>query len=676
MKNGWFALLLLFLSNSVWSESLSVTSPDGHLKVQVSASGIPTYDIKYKNQPIIAPSQLGFIMDYQTVGDKPQSFEGHLTRSAVETYRLPGGKSASVTSPYNELVIKLRNAEAPALDWHIIFRVFNDGVAFRYYFPSSNAFNTFTLQWELSQFRFADDFACFGLNLGKFANGHEGEFDPINASKIRTHHLFDSPLVCKTGHQDHTFALAQANLVNYAGAYFTGLGDGGLGVQVQLTPRFDEDKSGLRNVAVKGDIAREGFATPWRVMMFASSPLALIESNLITTLAEPSKLKDSAWVKPGKVAWDWWNDNQVAIDKPGMNTETYKAYTDFAATLGLEYILIDAGWYEGSSFQSLIEADVTKQVADINIEEIVDYAASKGVGVWLWVQWQQLDRQMLEALRQYQRWNIKGIKVDFMDRFDQEIVDYYHKLLALSAEHKLMVNLHGAFAPTGLARTYPNFLTQEGVLGAEYNKWSSRVTATHNVTLPFTRMLLGPMDYTPGGFRHIAPEAFSSHLRNTLPFVQTTRGQALAMYVVFESPLQMLSDSPMTYSLDSDGPWPKPKSEWQPGLEFIASVPVAWDETRALQGQIGEFIAVARRKGDVWYLGAMTNEQARTLEIPLNFLTDGDYSITTWQDGDTLSSVNKETVKGTPATQLTLRLKPSGGAAAIIKPLPKGSPKN
>ena len=229
----------------------------------------------------------------------------------------------------------------------------------------------------------------------------------------------------------------------------------------------------------------------------------------------------------------------------------------------------------------------------MDLPAILDYAKDKGVGVWLWVQWKQLDWQMEEALSAYQQWGIKGIKVDFMDRSDQEMVDYFHKLLTATARHKLMVNLHGAYPPNGLVRTYPHYLTQEAVMGAEYNKWSERITATHNVTLPFTRMILGPIDYTPGGFRHAAPSEFPALVRNTLPYVQTTRGQALAMYVVYDSPVQMLADSPITYTR-ADG-------SWEEGLEFIRDVPVTWDETRILQGDIGQYIVSARRKGCLLY---------------------------------------------------------------------------
>lgn len=409
-----------------------------------------------------------------------------------------------------------------------------------------------------------------------------------------------------------------------------------------------------------------GVKSPWRVLMLGDTPGRLAESSLIATLGEPTKIDDTSWIKPGKTAWDWWNDNQVAIENPGMNTATYKAYTDFAATLGLEYILIDSGWHVGAAWDNRPGSDLLKPIPEMDIPAIIDYANSKNVDVWVWVQWKQLDWQMEEALKSFEEWGIKGIKVDFMNRYDQEMVDYYHKLLDMTAKYHIMVNMHGAYPPNGLVRTYPHYLTQEGVLGAEYNKWSRRVTATHNVTIPFTRMILGPIDYTPGGFRHATREEFPELRRNTLPYVQTTRGQALAMYVVYDSPIQMLADSPITYST-TEGPWPKP-SEWEDGLAFIKDAPVSWDETRILQGDIGVYIVSARRKGKNWYLGAMTNEAGRTLKVPLDFLGKGSYSAQVWEDGETISSLRKSGGSHNRKDSITLKLAPSGGAVAVLRP--------
>lgn len=670
IRRSFIPLLLLFCVPGVNAEVFQIKSPNQRVQMSITsdASGL-RYQVSLDGQSIIADSPLGLIIDNKQLGNSELQLLSKKQKAVKDTFDLIAGRSKKIDDHYQSLVLQFSNKSQPNLNFNLLARVYDQGVAFRYQLPVQKGLSTFTIQNELTRFDFAKDYQCFGLNLGKFANSHEGEFDPIKASSIREHHLYDHPLVCKTGVGQITFALAESDVKNYPGSWFTGRGDGGLGVSTLLTPRFDNRADGLEKAAVKASLTTD-FNTPWRVIMLGDNPGDLTESSLIAVLGEPTKIKNTDWIKPGKVAWDWWNDNQVVLDdpnqKPGMNTATYKAYIDFASTLGLEYILIDAGWHEGAAWTNSSGSNVIKPIPEMNMPEILSYAKQKNVGVWIWLQWQQLDWQMEEALKTYEQWGIKGIKVDFMDRSDQQMVDYYHKLLSMTAKYHIMVDLHGAYPPNGLVRTYPHYLTQEGVLGAEYNKWSSRITATHNVTLPFTRMILGPIDYTPGGFRHTTPEEFPQLRRNTLPYVKTTRGQALAMYVVYDSPLQMLADSPITYS-KTNGKWPQPQTEWQDGLEFIKDVPVTWDETQIVQGDIGEFIVSARRSGKNWYLGAMTNESARELTIPLNFLSKGKYTAEIWQDGKTISSVEKTTGKYTLADSLTLTLAASGGAVVVLK---------
>ncbi len=675
MHNSRLMLASLLLATAAQADTYTLNSPNARIQVEVAnaANGL-SYNVKLDGKSIITESSLGLVVNEQPIGKEELQFLGKENASINTSWNLLAGRAKTLPDHYNGITLKFAGKDQRKL--HLLVRAYDEGVAIRYVLPPQEGLKELTIQYELTRFSFADDYTCFGLNLGKFANSHEGEFDPIKASRIREHNLYDNPLVCKTGVGQTTFALAESDVRDYPGSWFGGRGDGGYGVEVRLTPRFDSRKDGLEPSAVKTTMTAAGVKSPWRVIMIGDTPGKLTESSLIATLGEPTQIKDTSWIKPGKTAWDWWNDNQVVLDnssalespnqKPGMNTATYKAYIDFAATLGLEYILIDAGWHEGAAWTNKPGANLLKPIPEMDMPAILSYAKNKKVGVWVWVQWKQLDWQMDEALSAYEQWGIKGIKVDFMDRSDQEIVDYYHKLLSTAAKYHLMVDLHGAYPPNGLVRTYPNFMTQEGVMGAEYNKWSQRITATHNVTLPYTRMILGPIDYTPGGFRHTTPAEFPTLRRNTLPYVQTTRGQALAMYVVFDSPLQMLADSPITYS-KTNGKWPQPKSNWQDGLEFIKDVPVSWDETKILQGDIGEYIVSARRKGNDWYIGAMTNESGRALNIPLGFLGKGKYKAEIWQDGADVSSVNKTNSTQTSADSLTLTLAPSGGAVVVLK---------
>jgi len=672
LSAGSLLLASIILTATTQADTYSLKSPNSRLQVDLNNSerGL-SYSVSLDGKAIISESALGLIVNNRPLGNNEMEFLSKQNATVNSTFPL-FGKTKDVVDHYNTATVKFAAKDDRKLNLNLIVRAYNDGVAIRYQLPTQNGLDQFTIQNEMTRFMFASDYNCFGFNQGKMIYGHEGEFDPIKASYIRSHNLYDNPLVCKTGVDETTFALAESDLRDYPGAYFTGSNDGANGVEIRLTYSADNLNDGSNYASARVNMPADGFNTSWRVIMVGDTPGKLTESSLIAALGEPTKMTDINWIKPGKAAWDWWNGSQVVlrkdatVSKPGMNTDTFKAYIDFAATLGLEYILIDEGWYHGSSEMSKVGSDVVTTVPEIDMPSIISYAKSKNVGVWVWLQWKQLDWQMEEAVVAYEKWGIKGIKVDFMDRSDQDMVGYYHRLLSLTGKHRLMVDLHGAFPPNGLVRTYPHFMTQEGVLGAEYNKWSARATATNNVTIPFTRMILGPIDYTPGGFRHATPEDFPKLRRNSLPYVQTTRGQAIAMYVVYDSPLQMLADSPITYA-KTEGPWPKPKSEWEDGLEFIKDVPVTWDETRILQGDIGQYIVSARRKGKDWYIGAMTNEEARTLTISLSFLSKGNYKAHILQDGKTISTLEKTEATKSSKDTITLILAPSGGAAAVFR---------
>ncbi|GGY73995.1 alpha-glucosidase [Cellvibrio zantedeschiae] len=663
---------IMMLAAASQADTYALKSPNSRVQVDITNNGGGlSYTLSLDGKQIISESSLGLIINNKPLGNNEMQFLSKENSSVNESFNLLG-RTKTVADHYNTYTLKFAAKDERKLNLNLIVRAYDEGVAIRYQLPNQSGLDQFTIQNELTQFIFANDYNCFGFNQGKFVHSHEGEFDPVKSSMIRQHNLYDNPLVCKTGVGQTTFALAESDVRDYPGSWFTGTGGGANGVETRLTYSVDNLPDGSNYASVRAKMSAKGFNTPWRVVMLGDNPGKLAESSLIAALGEPTQIKDTSWIKPGKTAWDWWNDNQVVFgkgataSKPGMNTDTYKAYIDFAATLGLQYILIDEGWHKGSTITSKPGSDLLTPVPAMDMPAILSYAKSKNVGVWVWLQWKQLDWQMAEALEAYEKWGIKGIKVDFMDRSDQEMVDYFHKLLTMTAKHHIMVDLHGAYPPNGLVRTYPHYLTQEGVLGAEYNKWSSRVTATHNVTLPFTRMILGPIDYTPGGFLHATPEEFPKLRRNTLPYVKTTRGQALAMYVVYDSPLQMLADSPINYS-KTEGAWPKPKSDWADGLEFIKDVPTTWDETRILQGDIGQYIVSARRKGKDWYIGAMTNEEGRALNIPLNFLDKGKYKAQIWQDGKTISSLNKTETTQSNADSLTLTLAPSGGAVVLLK---------
>ena len=647
-------LALLCTATSVSAQDRHLLSPDGAIDVTIgqdAATKGPTYAIAFHGRPVIGTSPLGLAFEsYKKLG--PDTAVTGAARTNADTrYRLIAGKTSAARDQYNELTLGLTETGGAQRKLDIVFRAYDDGVAFRYRLPVQPGFTDLRLAGELTEFAFPADYRCWGLNLGRFDTSHEGEYDSLSASQVRPHNLFETPVTCRTGTGDISFALTEANLRDYAGSYLTGRETGALGFATRLTPRLDDPA-----IAVKTDVRTTGLTTPWRVVMLGATPGKLIESTILTSL-NPAPKGDFSWVKPGKTAWDWWNGPTLkALPTAGMNDATIKAYIDFAAANGLPYMLIDDGWYMNSGGGPVVYqgADIMTTVPVIDLPGLIRYAADRKVGLWLWANWRVLDAKMDAVFARYAVMGIKGFKVDFMDRSDQQIVDFYQRIFTASAAHHLMLDLHGAYHPTGATRTWPQFLTQEGVLGAEYNKWTRRITARHNVTLPFTRGLAGPYDYTPGGFRNATPATF--RIEPQTPMVQTTRGQALAMYVVFDSPFMGVSDSPDNYAGAA-------------GFDFIRAVPATWEETHVVSGEIGERIVTARRSGKDWYVGAMTNETARTVDVPLDFLSSGRFTATIWQDGASPTDVITTTRVVTARDTLTLTLAASGGGAIRLVPI-------
>jgi alpha-glucosidase len=643
----------------------TLRSPDGRVTVSadLGADGALSYGVALDGNEIISPSPIGLSLyasrpDEAAAGDISHGL--HILaadrRTGEDAYTPVNDKVASVRDGYSETTVHLEQQGGARRKLDVILRAYNQGAAFRVVLPPQSNLSEVRIAGETSMFAFPRNYACMGLNLDRYHNSHEGEFDPIKARYIRPAALYELPLVCQTDFGTSAFALAESGIEHYSAAYLSGRGDGSLGVEINLTPRVDDER-----LAVATPMTPDGVKTPWRVIMIADRPEKLLESNLVDDLAAPSRLEDTSWIVPGKASWDWWSGPSIpGMANVGANNATYKVFIDFASRLGFSYMLIDDGWAKGSGGGGYVrpDSDITKTAPGVDLPELVTYARERHVGLWLWANWQAMDKQMDQALPLYEKLGIKGIKVDFMDRQDQAMVEYYYRLLDQAAKHHLMVDLHGAFTPRGIKRTYPNFLTQEGVMGAEYNKWSARVTATHNVSLAYTRDLLGPMDYTPGGFRNVAPANFVP--RNIGPEVMTTRAQQLALYVVYTSPFACVSDTPSAYETADQ--------KLVPGADFLKRVPTTWDETRALAGEFGQFIVVARRKGKEWYVGAINDETARQIRIPLNFLGAGHWTLSRWTDGNKPAAVTtgEETIDG--GGSFDLDLASSGGAALILTP--------
>lgn len=630
-------------------QTLELVSPDGANRVVVALDrqGVPNYTVQRRGELVLAPAPIALDLDRDMLG-WGMAVTGSEASSADTRYRIVLGKAAEGRDHYNQRIVHLQERGGAKRRMDLILRAYDDGIAFRMLVPVQPATTAAVVRYERTGFYFPQPWKCWGFNVGRFGSSHEGEFDPVDTTRLRDHNLFDVPFACETG--KGAFAIAEADLIDFAAMYLTGRGDGGPGLQVKLSPSLDDPR-----IAVHTRIGSP-IVTPWRVVMLADQLGKLQESTLLTSLSSPSRIEDTSWIQPGLTSWDWWSGPSIAR-LPGQRTTTAvaKAFIDFAAANGMPYTMIDEGWYAGAGGGGVRRpgVDVTKWADAINLQEVADYARAKKVRLWLWAHWQALDEQMEDALAVYEKLGVAGIKIDFMERDDQWMVNWYQKLLGAAARHHLMVDLHGAFAPRGLTRTWPNFVTQEGVMGAEYNKWSTRATAGNDVMLAYTRGLLGPMDYTPGGFRNVAPGDF--RMRGDLPMVQSTRAHGLAMYVVYLSPLQAVADSPDTYAASPAG------------FDFLRQVPTSWDETRFLAGETGAYIVLVRRKGKTWYLGAMNDEKARAVSVPLDFLGGHGAEARIWSDGTAPDAVQVETKRVSRDTPLTLHLAATGGAVAVLQ---------
>jgi alpha-glucosidase len=615
------------------ASSIALSSPDGTIRMTVAQDG-STLSVSRKDEQILAPSPLGL-----ELSGSPDFGPLGLINVKKETRKrlipLTATKAKSALDYYNGAQITFREVGGSGRTVTLDLRAYNDGVAFRYLLPQGAPVS---LKGEKTTFRFAGDPTCL---VTEYSPPHENTWADQKISELDRAKSYDLLTSCASPSGRTHFALAESDLSDYAGA---SLRPANGGLQVNVTPRIDN-----KDMAV---LSPNGLHSAWRVVMMGNRAGDLIQSNLIGNLA-PQAVGDFSWVKPGLTAWDWWS-GPTEGEKPSM--ARYERFIDFASQSGFPYFLIDAGWAykSGPCCDASPETDITRPDPAIDMPALVKYAADRHVGLLLWVHWKHLDPRMDEVLDTYKRWGIKGVKVDFTSRDDQQMVQFFLRAAQATAKRHLLLDQHGCFPPVGIARTFPNYITQEGVQGLEYDKFPwGQVTPDHNVKIAYTRMLAGPMDYTPGGFRNSTPQTYVA--RPVMPMTRTTRGQAIAQYVVYESPLQMVSDDPSAY-------------ENAPGFDFIKQVPTAWDETRFISGTPESYIALARRKGTRWYIGAMTNQNGRTVTIPLSFLGRGRFTATVWQDGVGPNDVNRTTRSVGAKDSLTITMSPGGGAAIILTP--------
>jgi len=656
MRNSLLAAGCLLMGSLAQAQtgSATVSSPNGTIQVTfstVAGGGQLVYAVTYSGKPVVDRSALGLDVQNQPVLGTNLEITGSRASKIDEIYTPPFGKSGTARNLCNTLSVDLHETKEPHRQLTVEARVFDDGAAFRYVIPSQESLKVLRLVNEKTQFVLADDATTYPLILRNYRTSWEDNYRTVALSGIHPESLVALPLLTELPGRAF-LAITEADIDNYSGMYLMHNEKNARELDARLSPHIDDP--GL-SVTVKTP-AR----SPWRVLMIAAEPGRLIESHIVDNLNAPPAMADTSWIKPGKAAWDWWSgpsDENVNF-RPGKNTATAKHYVDFASKAGFEYFMLDAGWaVRKGAGPNDSASDITRVQPQINMPELLDYAKSKNVKLWLWAHWTDIDRQMEEAFALYEKWGVAGVKIDFMDRDDQWMVEFYHRVARTAAAHHLMIDFHGAYKPDGLSRTYPNVLTREGVLGLEYNKWSARVTPDHNVMLAFTRMLAGPMDYTPGGFHNATRAEFIP--RNNEPMVMGTRAHQTALFVVFESPFEMVSDYPEAY----DG---------QKELAFLSAVPSSWDETRVLNAKVGDYITIGRRHGKEWFVGSIAGSHGADLDIPLEFLPPGDFIAEIYSDAPDADYNPTHTVleqtKVNRAMRLKAKMTSGGGQAIRIRP--------
>ena len=656
----WFlTAAMAFLMTSVIvaaPKSYELSSPDGTVRTVVTVGDDVNYSVWKNSDQLLNPSVISMdLMDGSSydASVKLQKVE----RSTVDnTLDALFYKKDKVRENYNELKLRFRT-------YDLIFRAYDAGVAYRFVSKSKAPFK---VKGEIAEFSFPEDWNAYVPYVrarakgfeNQFWNSFENRYENLPMSSWDTERLAFLPLMVQSP-QGYKINIMESDLTDYPGMYlYNSDGDSTLEA---VFPRYPKDvEQGGHNMLQGVVKSREEYiaeydgatAFPWRIVNISTEDKEMLDNDLVWLLGAPADPSaDWSWVKPGKVAWDWWNDwNLTGVDfKAGVNNATYEYYIDFASRNGIEYVILDEGWAVN------LEADLFKVVPEIDLEKLVAYAAERNVGLVLWAGYWAFDKDMEKICEHYAKMGIKGWKVDFMDRDDQVVVDFYTRAAATAAKYRQFVDFHGGYEPSGLNRTYPNVLNYEGVFGLEQMKWSKPEVdmITYDVTFPYIRMAAGPVDYTQGAMLN----AGRKYVPNwSEPMSQGTRCHQLGMYVTYESPFNMLCDTPIHYEREKEC------------TDFIASVPTVWDETVALDGKVGEYVIVARRSGDVWYIGGLTNWDARDVELDLNALGAGGWNVEMFADGVNVEKNAKDykVVRTQNTDKLKVRMASGGGFAARL----------
>lgn len=652
-----FCLLIVNFSFSQKKQDFILKSPDGKIEAKIEVSDKISWTLFHEKDLILSPSEMSLTIDENIVlGKNP--IVNNSKREIVDTsFETPFYKKKSVQDKYNQLVLNFKN------DFSIEYRVFNDGAAYRFITKKKK---DIAVKWEEVQLNFDRDYNTLMPHVRDLRNpkdpyisSFEAQYENKKISEFAKDTLAFLPfLVDFKNHKKAVFL--EANLEDYPGLFVTN-NNSQSGFESRFSKYPLQEKNGGFNninrlITERADYLVKTKGTrnfPWRIIVISKNDADLANNDMVQKLSEPTKIKDISWIKPGKVAWDWWNDwNIYNIDfKAGINTQTYKYYIDFASKNKVEYVVLDEGWS--------LEEDIMKHNPNVDLEALIAYGKERNVGIILWSSWMALTKNTSGIFKNYANLGIKGFKVDFLDRDDAKMVNSVYDIAQKAADNKLLLDFHGMYKPTGIQRTFPNILNFEGVKGLENNKWTPNDDVpTYDCSIPFIRMMAGPMDYTPGAMRNATKSEFKPSHSN--PESQGTRCHQLALYTIFEAPLQMMADSPTAYMKE------------QESTDFIAKIPTTFDETVALDGEVGKFVAIARKKADTWYLGAITNWDSREITIDFSFLEKGKkYEAEIFSDGINANKAavdyKREKITVDATTKLKYRLASGGGLAMIIK---------
>ena len=651
------------LSSTAAAKTYSLLSPDRKLTLTVSTDSCLTYSLSREGRAVLAPSRAS--MKWSN-GLEPGRNAG---RARVSTGRgtsqaaTPFYTKASVAADYNSLTLS-------ANGYAVEFRVYNQGAAYRFV---ARAGADFDVEAETAEFNFATpakawlpyanmqqemvagrEFEC------QFRTSFENTYTVLPLPQHDPLRLAFLPVLVDAGPK---VCITESDLRDYPGMFLNASGGNRLSGVFAPYPRTVV-KGGHNDLQMQvteyehflaHSTARRTF--PWRIVAVAASDIDLTDIDLVALLAEPSRIADTSWIRPGKVAWDWWNDLKLyGVDfEAGVNTQTYFHYIDFASRHGIEYVILDEGW------ATLGRNDLFDIVPGIDLQAIVDHAKERGIGIILWAGYNAFAPDMERVCRHYAEMGVRGFKVDFMDRDDQPMVNFTWQAAEVCARHRLLLDLHGMFKPAGLQHTFPNVVNFEGVHGLEQMKWAEPTVdqVTYDVTLPFIRMVAGPMDYTQGAMRNASRTNYRPVFSE--PMSQGTRCRQLAEYVIFTSPLNMLCDNPCNYEAEPEC------------TDFIAAVPTVWDESVPIDGRVGEYVLMARRRGDTWYVGGLTDWNSRTVSIDLSFLAPGRYEMTLFADGVNADAVARDFSRTTAVVEAgssrTVRMAQGGGFAMVLRPV-------